>query len=311
MRLYQLEYFLKVVECGSITKAAQELYLSQPSLTKAISSLESEYNIKLFSRTAKGICLTAEGREFLEYARSVVDSCHALERTFGTQMNAQIQRLAVTSQQFDFIYDLMLQMYEENKDKMFQIDLKETDRGEIVEMVEGCKADIGILVVTEDDSKVFKSVLLSKNLEMHVLDCSITYVSMGKKCELYDRDHVEVKESEKYVHVVLDTEMSMRREMRYNASYNGLDNEHLIFCNTISMSKKFLEETDAMLFTPKWVLGLFDGSDIHSVPFYQNGSVYSRKSRLVWIKRINEELSPLEKHFIETLTARFQNKSKS
>ena len=58
MRLNQLEYFLKVVECGSITKAAQELYLTQPSLTKAISSLEAEYNMKLFNRTSKGLSLT-------------------------------------------------------------------------------------------------------------------------------------------------------------------------------------------------------------------------------------------------------------
>ena len=75
MRLYQLEYFLKIVECGSITKAAQELYLSQPSLTKAIAGLESEYNIKLFSRTAKGISLTTDGLEFLEYARNIVENC--------------------------------------------------------------------------------------------------------------------------------------------------------------------------------------------------------------------------------------------
>lgn len=74
MRLNQLEYFIKVVECGSITKAAQELYLSQPSLTKAVSGLEAEYDLKLFDRTAKGLKLTPEGRDFLEYAKSVVES---------------------------------------------------------------------------------------------------------------------------------------------------------------------------------------------------------------------------------------------
>ena len=55
MRLVQLEYFIKIAECGSITKAAQELYVSQPSLTKAIASLEAEYDIKLLERTSKGV----------------------------------------------------------------------------------------------------------------------------------------------------------------------------------------------------------------------------------------------------------------
>lgn len=141
MRLNQLEYFMKVVECGSVTKAAQELYLSQPSLTKAISGLEAEYNLKLFSRTAKGLSLTPEGREFPEYAQSIIESTRALDRTLGNkQNNLSIQRLAAASQQFDFIYDIILQLYKENADQMLQIDLKENDRGEIMEMVEEGKA---------------------------------------------------------------------------------------------------------------------------------------------------------------------------
>ena len=47
MQIQQLEYLMKVVECGSITRAAQQLFLSQPSLTKSISNLESEYHIKI------------------------------------------------------------------------------------------------------------------------------------------------------------------------------------------------------------------------------------------------------------------------
>ena len=95
MRLNQLKYFIKVVECGSITKAAQELYLSQPSLTKAVSSLEAEYNLKLFDRTAKGLSLTPRGRDFLEYARSVLDSSKALDQTFGRKDHPFIQRVAI------------------------------------------------------------------------------------------------------------------------------------------------------------------------------------------------------------------------
>lgn len=306
MRLYQLEYFLKIVECGSITKAAQELYLSQPSLTKAIAGLESEYNIKLFSRTAKGISLTTDGLEFLEYARNIVENCQALEKTFGQGKSVQFQRLAIASQQFDFLYDMMMEAYEKADGQMFQIDLKETDRGEVVELVEGCKANIGLLVVTEDDSKVFKSVLQSKNLEMHVLDCSVTYVNMGEKCALYDKEYVDVKECEKYLQMMLDMELSTRRELAYRESYHGYDNRHMIFCNTIGMCRKFLEETDMIVLTPKWVTGFFKDSNIRSVPYYQNGSVYVPKSRLVWIKRINEELHPLETYFVEMLKARFR-----
>ncbi|MBQ5699651.1 MAG: LysR family transcriptional regulator, partial [Lachnospiraceae bacterium] len=50
MQIKQLEYLVKIVENGSISKAAEQLYITQPNLTKAVSSLEKEYGIRLFNR---------------------------------------------------------------------------------------------------------------------------------------------------------------------------------------------------------------------------------------------------------------------
>lgn len=309
MRLNQLEYFIKVVECGSITKAAQELYLSQPSLTKAISGLEAEYDLKLFSRTARGLNLTPEGRDFLEYAKGVTDSTHALENTFGKKNNLFIQRLAVASQQFDFIYDILLMLYKENREKLLQIDLKENDRGEIVEMVAECRADIGILAISEKDSRSFRSELKNRNLEMYPLDSSSVYVSMGKKSCLYNEEAVDVGEAEKYLHLSLDTDQGMRRELRCRTDRgDGINHEHMIFCNTVGVCRRFLDETEALLLTPKWVLGFFEGTSIRSVPLMVDGKHYPLVNRLVWIKRANEMFRPLEKRFMELLEDRFRPK---
>ena len=54
--------FLKVVETGSISKAANELFISQPALSQQLKKLEKEFNAKLFTRSNKGIELTNEGR---------------------------------------------------------------------------------------------------------------------------------------------------------------------------------------------------------------------------------------------------------
>lgn len=309
MRLNQLEYFIKVVECGSITKAAQELYLSQPSLTKAISSLEAEYDLKLFDRTAKGLSLTPKGRDFLEYAKGVMDSSQALNKTFGQKDPSFIHRVAIASQQFDFIYDILLLLYQENTNERLQIDLKENDRGEIVKMVEERRADIGILVVTERDSKPFKSEVQGKNLEVHTLDQSSTYVSMGKKSALYDHEAINVEEAERYLHVALDAEQTLRRELRYkNELKEGLNREHLIFCNTMGVCRKFLEETEALLLSPKWVLGFFEDTEIRSVPLRMNKMPYPQTSYLVWIKRAKESFHPLEERFMELLNEHFRCK---
>lgn len=203
-----------------------------------------------------------------------MESSQALDRTFGNkQNNYSIQRLAVASQQFDFIYDILLVLYKENSEELLQIDLKENDRGEIVEMVEECKADIGLLVLSEQDSKSFQSELKSKNLDMYELDRSSIYVSMGPKSDLYEQKEVDVEETGRYLQVSLDTDQTMRREMRYKKGWaDNLNHEHVIFCNTAGVCRKFLEETEALLLTPKWVLGLFEGTKIRSVPLTKEGN---------------------------------------
>ena len=59
MQIKQLEYLVKIVENGSISKAAEQLYITQPNLTKAVSSLEKEYGIKIFNRKASDFTFSA------------------------------------------------------------------------------------------------------------------------------------------------------------------------------------------------------------------------------------------------------------
>lgn len=98
MNMKQLEYFIKIAECGSISRAAQELYVSQPSLTKAIGGLEEEFHVQLLLRKPRGVELTIEGKSFLHYARSIVTAANALESNFSGQGGAgplaPVRRLA-------------------------------------------------------------------------------------------------------------------------------------------------------------------------------------------------------------------------
>ena len=74
MTLQQLKYVITIADCGSMNEAAKQLYLSQPSLSETVMSLEEEIGIELFIRTNRGIRTTMEGEEFLSYAdrKSVV-----------------------------------------------------------------------------------------------------------------------------------------------------------------------------------------------------------------------------------------------
>lgn len=74
------EYIAKVAECHNITKAAKELYISQPSLTRYIASLESELNVKLFDRTTNPVQLTYAGERYLSECRRIMQMEKSLRK---------------------------------------------------------------------------------------------------------------------------------------------------------------------------------------------------------------------------------------
>ena len=71
MTFVQLKYILTIAETKSLNKAAEQLYVSQPSLTNALKELEKEVGITIFFRTGRGVTLTNDGVEFLAYAREL------------------------------------------------------------------------------------------------------------------------------------------------------------------------------------------------------------------------------------------------
>ena len=82
MKLQQLIYAVKVAECGSITEASRKLFVSQPSITAAISDLEKEMDVRIFDRTNKGVTVSEKGETFLGYARQVLEQADLLESRY-------------------------------------------------------------------------------------------------------------------------------------------------------------------------------------------------------------------------------------
>ena len=91
MTLQQLKYVITVAETGTITEAANKLYISQPSLTNAIHELEKEMNIVIFNRTNKGISLSREGNDFLGYARQGLEQAAILEDKYNRNQGGKKQ----------------------------------------------------------------------------------------------------------------------------------------------------------------------------------------------------------------------------
>ena len=95
MELRHLRYFLAVAETGSLTVAAERrLHTSQPSLSRQIRDLEDEVGVELFSRSARGVELTAAGKAFLDHARLALTQVDAAIKTDRLKPNDAMKLLS-------------------------------------------------------------------------------------------------------------------------------------------------------------------------------------------------------------------------
>ena len=307
MKMKQLEYLLKVVECGSISTAAQQLFISQPSLSKSIMALEDEYRIQILVRKARGVELTADGKSFVHYARGILTAAHALESNFSSNHGSECSRMFVATQQLDFIYELVLRTYLQNQERNIHYNLIETDRNNVVRQVLDSKVDLGLLVRSNYDAKTYLWNTDAKRLSIHVVARSGVYVCVGPYSPYYHRRSISYQEAEQCLHVVLDMEEAATQDLFVDNSQNHFNMKRIIFFNTINACEHFLLQTDALMFVAKWTTGCFHDKRIRVIPVLPDAGAPATFNELLWLKRAGEPLTPAEMQFLKHLYLHFGN----
>ena len=89
MNILHLKYAVEVAKTKSISKAAENLYMGQPNLSRAIKELEESLGITIFDRTPKGITLTPQGEEFLQYARRIISQVDEVEQMYKNRASGK------------------------------------------------------------------------------------------------------------------------------------------------------------------------------------------------------------------------------
>ncbi|GAA4713991.1 LysR family transcriptional regulator [Brevibacillus fulvus] len=189
MTLQQLKYVIEVARSRSINKAAQRLFISQPSLSNALKELEEEVGITIFLRTNKGILITPEGSEFLGYARQVVEQAELLENRYTNTRSPQ-QHFSVSAQHYSFAVSAFVRLLKEYDREEYEFTLRETKTYEIIDDVKNLRSEIGILYVNDFNEKVIQKFLREGNLLFHELFEAKPHVFISSKNPLVKQEYV-------------------------------------------------------------------------------------------------------------------------
>jgi len=152
MTLQQLRYVIEIATSGSMTAAAQRLYMAQSSLSKAVSDLEQEMGVTIFERSATGVTLTDDGERFLVYARQVVESADLLEARYKGSYGPR-PVFAVSSPHNVLVTRAFAEVVRVHGHEFYQFALREERVPSIFESVRSQHSELGVLYRSPDNAE--------------------------------------------------------------------------------------------------------------------------------------------------------------
>ena len=163
MNILHLKYAVEVAKAGSLSKAAEALYMNQPNLSRAIKELEASLGITIFGRSAKGVYVTPEGEEFLGYARKILNQIDEVEAIYKSGAPVR-QRFSISVPRASYISAAFAQFSKRLGPERAEIFYKETNAMRVIRNILTADYKLGILRYASNYDKYFKEMLDEKGL---------------------------------------------------------------------------------------------------------------------------------------------------
>ena len=304
MTLTQLRYAITISETGSFNKAAQILYVSQPSLSNAIHDLEDEFSITIFHRSGRGISLTNEGVEFITYARQVYHQYESLLDKFGKNGNLK-KKFGVSTQHYSFATKSFVEMVKKFNTAEYDFAIRETKTREVIDDVSTQKSEIGILYLSNFNKNMILKMLNSADLEFHhLINCQI-YVYIYKDHPLAKKEIITFDDLKDYP----------------NLSFEQGDNSSFYFSEEIYANKEYqrmvkVNDRATMLNMMRGLYGFtlcsgiicqeLNGDDYIAVPFKPDEDDVDDNMSIGYIIKKNQILSRTGSLYIEEIKNYFK-----
>lgn len=298
MNFLHLKYAITVAETGSISKAAEKLYVAQPNVSRAIKELESDLNITIFERNSKGMIVTPEGEQLIHYAKRILRQIDDMEKIFKYQKKKNVFSISVP--RASYISDAFVEFSKclNNIDNA-EVYYKETNAYRVINNVINEEYNLGILRYYINHDRYFKDIIEKKELKCELINQFKYVLIFNKNSALVEnkeihysdlKDFIEIAHGDPYVpslstNELVKTELSEEVSRRIfvferASQFELLANNEETFMWVSPVSKKLLDR-----------YGLVQKECIDNTKEYKDLLIY----------RSNYKLSKLDQEFITKL----------
>ena len=298
MNFLHLKYAIMVAETGSISKAAEKLYVAQPNVSRAIKELESDLNITIFERNSKGMIVTPEGEQLIHYAKRILRQIDDMEKIFKYQKKKNVFSISVP--RASYISDAFVEFSKclNNIDNA-EVYYKETNAYRVINNVINEEYNLGILRYYIKHDRYFKDIIEKKELKCELINQFKYVLIFNKNSALAEnkeihysdlKDFIEIAHGDPYVpslstNELVKTELSEEVSRRIfvferASQFELLANNEETFMWVSPVSKRLLDR-----------YGLVQKECIDNTKEYKDLLIY----------RSNYKLSKLDQEFITKL----------
>lgn len=301
MKLEQIVYALEIARCGSISKAAKNLLLTQPNLSSSIKNLEDDIGFKIFQRLPRGVSVTTKGTQFLEYAESICKDVENINAIGSNSNSLTPINFSLSTQSFSYIMDNFLALHSNYNSNITNFKIKHSHYFEVLDDVVRKQADIGIISISNEHMDLWNKLFKSKNIEFNPITSGKLHGYILDSHPLFNKENLVIEDLFEYPLVTCNHD-------DYNALYsNDFYKNKLSFKNNILVS-----DYGALIYTMESVNAATIILKLENsyTKLYFDSSHKGRyvnidilpKITLGWIKLIDSPISPIASEFIDLIT---------
>jgi DNA-binding transcriptional LysR family regulator len=299
LTIQQLRYAVGIANTGSFNKAAEALFISQPSLTMAVQDLEKQIGITIFNRSNRGVTLTPEGEEFIARANELLNHFKSVVARYDEESQKK-KRFAVSTQHYSFAVKSFTNMVKKFNIDDYDFALRETKTKEVIDDVTSLRSEIGIIYLSDFNRKYLTYLLKEHDLVFQKLVVCNAYAYMWKNNPLASKPYVTLEDLSQYP--CLSFEQGESGNYYFAEEILSTNEYHrTIKANDRATMLNFMVDLNGYTLCSGIISEEINGSDYVAVPFKDEKGESDRQMEIGYITKKNFMLSTICRIYIREM----------
>ncbi|MPM32609.1 HTH-type transcriptional regulator HdfR [bioreactor metagenome] len=264
MTLQQFRYIVEIAKYNSISKAASALYVTQPSISRAVREMENELGITILDRTNKGVVFTKDGMELLFYAKMLLEQAESVAYHFNKQKATDLTKFYISSQHYGFAIEAAANLMNYFAEQKYALTIREGKTTDVINDVYAGKSILGILSLTDLNKKFFERYFTSKSLIFTPLASIRQHVFLRKEHPLANLKSIALEQLEHYPYLTYQQDDVL---LRFAEEIIDVENiEKVVFLKDRGAMNNLLANTDGYNLGTGCIVANYMNPNIISIP---------------------------------------------